>query len=157
MFVGVFERVGLAVLADHHAEIFGDGGGGGVVESPAAHDAAAVRVPLLAEIHHLLHVGGGDAVIAGFPHEDAGAVAVVDDGVAHDFHALLPLAAFNVLLLVAGGADLDDAEFVAGGHILTLGGDVHPTHVVAVAGARAMPCRNRASSPDTPRRGQPIR
>src|ERR1039457_1249607 len=44
------------------------------------------------------------------PEENAGVVAEVDDGVAHDFHALFPLAAFSILFLIAGGRHLDDAQ-----------------------------------------------
>ncbi len=134
--LGVGELIRAAILADHDAVVFGDGGeggvGGGSVVVTSSHHATAEGIEFLAEIDNLDHFRGGDDGVAGFPEEDAGVVAEVDHGVAHDFDALIPLAAFDEAFLIAGGADLNDAVAVEGVGIDFLRGDVHPAHVVGV-------------------------
>ena len=73
--------------------------------------------------------------VARLPKEDAGVVAVVDDRVAHDFQALIPLAPNGIALFIARRANLYDA--VAGHRVRVhlLRRDVHPADIVAMAGA----------------------
>ena len=127
----------MLVLPNHHAVVLGDGRIGGVgldVVIPARpNDAAPVWVPLLAQLHHLRHLLGRDDGIARLPKKDAGIVAKVDHRIAHYFHALVPLPAKDVALLVSCGAHLDDAEAREGVRIDLLRRDVHPAHVVPVA------------------------
>ena len=57
-----------------------------------------MRVVAVANGLHLRHVVLADALIPRFVEDDAGIVAIVDRGVAHDLDTLLPLAAAGVLL-----------------------------------------------------------
>ena len=54
----------------------------------AADGTAAVRVELVAYGLHLQHVLAADALVATLVEQDAGIVAVVDNGIAHQFGAL---------------------------------------------------------------------
>ena len=64
-----------------------------------ADGTAAEGVVLVAYLLHLHHVFARDTLVAALVEHDAGIVAVVDDGVAHQFRALCPsrVARFNVL------------------------------------------------------------
>ena len=74
-----------------------------------------------------------DRGVARLPEKNARIVSEINHRVAHDFDALIPLAASGLVLAVARRADIGDAEFVAGGHIRARGRDVHPADVIAVA------------------------
>ena len=62
---------------------------------------SAMRVVPVAQGLHLQHVLTADGLIATLVEKDARIVAVIDDGVAHQLHALLPLTSFAVFLGVA--------------------------------------------------------
>jgi hypothetical protein len=101
-----------------------------VFSSARAHDSTALRIPLLAQGHHLLHVLHRDHRVAGLTEKNAGTVSEINYCVAHDFRALLPLASHRVALLVAGGADLDDSIRSARVGIHSLRRYVHQPDVV---------------------------
>ena len=61
-----------------------------IVVIAIAHHAPAVRVPLLAQGDHLLHLVRRNHGVARLPEEDAGVVAEVDDRVAHHFERAGP-------------------------------------------------------------------
>ena len=80
---------------------------------------------------HLGHVDVGDILIATLVEDDGGVVAVVDDGIAHELHAVLPAASLDIFLGIAGGHGLDEAYAVARLDVLLPGGDMHPAYEVA--------------------------
>src|ERR1019366_5659276 len=121
------------IVGYHGPEVLGEGRGGRVGQGSAPDRPTTARVPLLAEVLHLLHVGPRDAVVARLPEENARIVPEVDHAGAHDVRALRPLPAGRVPLLVAGRGDVDDPEIVIGDDVRALRGDVHPADVVAVA------------------------
>ena len=110
-------------LADHDSKISSHrsdrGIGRNVVVSASPHYPAAVGVPLLLQLEHLLHVFYRNHRIACLPEQDAGIVPVVNHRIAHDFEPLVPLPAHGVALFVTRGTNLNNA--VAGQGI-----GVHP-------------------------------
>ena len=97
----------------------------------AAGGASAMGVKAVADLLQFHHVLAADAFVAAFVEEYRGVVAVVNDGIAHQFAALLPLSSLAVLLGIARRHGLDEAHAVARFDILLPGGDVHPAHQVA--------------------------
>ena len=87
-------------------------------------------------------------VVTTLIEKDGGIVAVIDNGIAHQFGALSPAAVFHVLLRVAGRHGLNEAQTVERLHVLLHRRDVHPAEEVAVALQNqavrvvAHPCRN---------------
>ena len=79
----------------------------------AADGSASVGVVLVAQGLHLDHVFAADALVSAFIEDDAGVVAIVDDGIAHQLHALLPSRAFHIFLGVAGRHRLHQSHAVA--------------------------------------------
>ena len=118
------------VDVEHLAAVLGDLAGEHLA-APMARPPCGIV--LVAHGLHLGHVRLADALVAALVEEDAGVVAVVDDGVAHDLDALLPAAAVDVALGVAGGHGLHQADAVAGFDVLLRRRDVHPAHQVGVA------------------------
>ena len=92
-----------------------------------------MRVVLVTYGFHLQHVFAANALVTTLVEEDAGVVAVVDDGIAHEGCALLPACALDVLLGIAGGHGLRKADTVTRLHILFPRRHVHPAHHVATA------------------------
>ena len=72
-----------------------------------------------------------DALIAALIKQNAGVVAVIDDGIAHQLYALFPLAPRGIVLGIARRHSLYEAYPVARLHILLPRSDVHPAHKVA--------------------------
>ena len=96
-FRAVRQCVRARVLADHHAEIFGDGRGGWFIQRAAADDAPAVRVPLLSA--NPPFAASAACVMELLPasqNKMLGSIAEINHRVAHHFHALLPLARGDV-------------------------------------------------------------
>ena len=92
-----------------------------------------MRVVLVTYGFHLQHVFATDALVATLVEEDAGVVAVVDDGIAHQGSALLPAGALDVLLGIAGGHGLRQSYAVTTLNVLFPRRHMHPTHHVAAA------------------------
>ncbi|EEF24029.1 conserved hypothetical protein, partial [Ricinus communis] len=118
----------------HFAAVFGD-----VLQFLAQHlaaagRAAAVRIECVAQRLHRAHVVRAHALVAAFVEHDAGIVAVVDDGVAHDLEALLPAAVLHVRFGVAGRHRFHQAQAVERFHVLLPRRDVHPADQVRIAG-----------------------
>ena len=90
----------------------------------------AVRVVLVTDSDEFFHVVAADALVAAFVEEDGGIVAVIDDGIAHQFRALCPVATYHILLGIAGRHGLNEAHTVTRLHVLSGGGDVHPAYEV---------------------------
>src|SRR6185503_7559232 len=97
------------VDVQHLAAVLGHGA---VEHLAAAHGAAAEGIVAVAYGLHLGHVLLADALVAGLVHDDAGVVAVVDDGVAHQLQALGPGAALRVALGIARRHHLHQAHAV---------------------------------------------
>ena len=76
------------------------------------------------------HVFARDALVSSLIEEDGWIVAVVDDGIAHQFHALIPSRSGHVLFGIAGWHGLYQSHSVARFHILFPGRYVHPAHQV---------------------------
>ena len=93
---------------------------------------SSVWVILVAYGFHLQHVLAADGFVTRFVEQDTRIVTIVDDGIAHQFGALFPLASFPVFLRVAGGHGLDKAYTVARFHILLPGSDVHPAYQIGI-------------------------
>ena len=109
---------------------------------------SAVRVVSVAQGFHFNHVFARNGLVAAFVEEDAGIVAVVDDGIAHQLRALFPLTSLAVFLGVARGHGLNQPHAVARFDVLFPRRHVHPAHEVGVAldhqpvAVIAQPCRN---------------
>ena len=97
-----------------------------------ADGSAAEGVVLVAYLLHLHHVFARDALVAALVEDDAGVVAVVDDGVAHQLGALCPTRTLHVFLSIAGRHGLQEAHAVARLDVLFPRRDVHPAHQIAV-------------------------
>ena len=123
---GVLVRL---VDVEHLAAVFGFVD---VEHFAAADGTSAVGVVGVAQVFHLQHVLARDALVAALIEKDRGVVAVVDDGVAHQGHTLLPAGALHVFLRIAGRHGLDESHAVARLDVLFPGRDVHPAHQVAV-------------------------
>ena len=95
--------------------------------------ASAVRVELVTQGRHPALVFFAHALVAGFVKDDAGIVAVVNDGVAHGLDALFPTPPVHVFFGIAGGHRFQKAHTVTRFHVLFPGRYVHPTHEVSVA------------------------
>ena len=92
-----------------------------------------MRVVLVTDGFHLQHVLATDALVTTLVEEDAGVVAVVDDGIAHEGCALLPACALNILLGISGGHGLRQSYAVTTLNVLFPRRHVHPAHHVAAA------------------------
>lgn len=75
-----------------------------------------------------------DPVVAGFVEDDAGAVPVVDDCVAHELRALRPAPACCVAFGVARRQGLEQAQAIERLDVLFPWGDVHPADEGGVTG-----------------------
>ena len=93
---------------------------------------AAVRIVLIAHFLHLSHVIFADALVAALIEKNAGVVAVVDDGVAHQLDPLIPLPAFGIAFGIARRHRFDQAHAVARFDILLPRRDVHPANQVRI-------------------------
>ena len=120
----------LAALVDveHFATVFGlvD-----VEHLSATGGTSTIGVKAIANLLQFHHMLTADALVAALVEEDGRVVAVVDDGISHQFAALLPLSALAVLLGITRRHCLDKAHSVARFNILLPGGDVHPAHQIA--------------------------
>ena len=127
---GPHRVLGRGVDVEHLATILGFVD----VEHLAATDgSSAMRVVEVAHALHLYHVLPTDRFIAALVEEYAGVVAVIYDGIAHEFHAVLPLAPLSILFGIAGWHGLDEAHAVTRLHILLPWCHMHPPHEVGVA------------------------
>ena len=119
------------------------------VEHLTAADSSSTKgVVLVAYLLHFHHVLSRNTLVAALVEEDGGVVAVVDDGVTHQFRALLPAGTFHVLLGITGRHGLDETHAVARLDVLLPRGDVHPAYQIAaglnhqVVAVVAEPCRH---------------
>jgi hypothetical protein len=71
-----------------------------------------MRIVLVAQRLHLAHMRFADAAVARFVKQDAGAVAVVDDGVAHQGHTLVPALAGHIGFRIARRHGVHQADAV---------------------------------------------
>ena len=128
VFHGPHRLAGALVDVEHLAAVFclAD-----VEHLAAAYGTAAKGVVLVADGLQLEHVLAADALIASLVEDDAGVVAVVDDGIAHQLHALLPTGALHIFFGIAGRHGLEKSHAVARFHILLPGGDMHPANQIA--------------------------
>ena len=85
-----------------------------------------MRIKLIPQGFHLLHVRLADRFVAAFVENYAGIVSVIDDRVAHQLNTLFPAPPRNVLLRIACGHRFHQADAVARLHILLPGCHVHP-------------------------------
>ena len=97
---------------------------------PGAGGSSSLWVVLVADGDELFHVLSRDALVATLIEENARVVAVVDDGVAHQFRPLAPVASSHVFLSIACWHGLDKSHAVARLHILLARGDMHPSDEV---------------------------
>nr|GEU28280.1 hypothetical protein [Tanacetum cinerariifolium] len=121
------------VYVQHFAAVFGHALQRGAEHFAAAGRAAAVRIEAVAQGLDLLHVRCADAAVAAFVKDDAGTVAVVDDGVAHDLEALLPASPGYVRFRVAGRHRLHQPDAVQRFRVLAPRRDMHPADQVGIA------------------------
>ena len=98
-----------------------------------ADGTSAERVELVADFLHLNHMFTADRLITTFVKQDTRVITVIDNGIAHQFRTLFPLAALTVFLRIAGRHGLNKADTVARLHILFPGSDVHPADKVRIA------------------------
>ena len=77
-----------------------------------------MRVERVANGLHLGHMRFADALVPAFVEKDRGVVAVVDDRIAHQFGALFPAAAIDIVLGVPRGHGLEQAHAIGGFDIL---------------------------------------
>ena len=114
-----------------------------------AYGTSAIRVIFIADGFHLQHVLTAYALVAALIEEDRGVVAVVDDGIAHQFCTLIPARTSDILFCIAGGHGLNQSHTVARLDILFPRGDMHPAHQIAirlyhqVIAVITEPCRDR--------------
>ena len=92
---------------------------------------SAIGVKAVANLLQFHHMLTADALVAALVEEDGRVVAVVDNGISHQFAALLPLSSLAVLLGITRRHCLDKAHAVARFNILLPGSDVHPSHQIA--------------------------
>ena len=97
----------------------------------AADSTSAMRVVRVANLLHLQHVLTADALVATLIEQDAGIVAVVDDGITHQLRALRPARPLHILLGITSRHSLRQSHTVARLDVLLPRGDVHPAHHVA--------------------------
>ena len=87
-------------------------------------------VVLITDGLHLQHVLTTDALVAAFVEENGGIVAVVDDGISHQFRALIPAGTLYVLLGIAGRHRLNESHTVTRLDVLFPRCYMHPAHEV---------------------------
>ena len=78
-----------------------------------ANGTTAIGVVLVANCLQFEHVLSRDAFIATLIKKDTGIVAVIDDGIAHQFHALFPTGTSNILLSITSRHSLYQSYTVA--------------------------------------------
>ena len=130
---------------EHLSAIFGRT----VVEHLARADgAASVGVKLVADGFHLFHVVMGNTFVSTLIEKNTRVVTVIDDGIAHEFFALLPSASIDIGFGITGWHRLNESHTVTALDILLPRCDMHPTDEVAtrlyheVVAVVAEPCRN---------------
>ena len=96
-----------------------------------ADGTSAKGIVLVANGLEFEHVIAGNGLVAALVEEDAGIVAIVDDGIAHEFYTLLPATTLDVFLGIARRHRLDESHAVARLDSLLPRRDVHPAHEVA--------------------------
>ncbi len=133
--LGIPERIGqLVVRTVHRAGKFADAAGDVAVVRAQSREATATRIVRLADAQHIVHVLGGEDLVAGFVEEDAGIIPVVDGHISHDVEAFLPGVGVGIVALVVRGRDdHDDAEFIGGLDLHLARGDVHGADEIGVA------------------------
>ena len=129
----VFTQEAACVPVEHRAHVLGVDEYILRVDGAAAHETSAVGVEHILDVLHFRHVFGVDGIVARLPEEDGRVVAVGDDDVAHQLHALIPLAAEVFTLLVTGGLSADHAVPVVGAHVRLLTRHMHEADVVRAA------------------------
>src|SRR5690349_24420656 len=92
-----------------------------------------MRIILIANGFHFLHVGFTDVLVATLVEDDAWIIPVINDGIAHYGLALLPSCAVHVCFRIAGGHGLHETYAVAAFNVLLPWSDVHPADEVAIA------------------------
>ena len=108
-----------------------------------------MRIVLVAQLLHLHLVFLADALVTTFVEEDGRVVAVVYDGVPHQFHPLFPVPSPHVLLGVSRGHSLYESHTVARLDVLLPWTHVHPSHEITarehhqLIAVVAQPCRHR--------------
>src|ERR1035437_8006472 len=93
----------------HLASILGDMAG---EHLPRAYCTTTMWIVLVAHRLHLGNVSFRDPVIPALIKNDAGIVAVIDDGIAHQFNPQFPMTAVGVPLCIAGRHGFDEADSV---------------------------------------------
>ena len=121
---------GTFVDVEHLATVFGHVA---VEHFPGSDSATAIGIVGISDRFHFSHVFLADVLVATFVKDNTGVIAVVDDGVTHEFNPLFPLAPRRVLFRVTGWHGLNQPNPVARLHILFPRRDMHPTHQVSVA------------------------
>ena len=94
---------------------------------------SAMRVILITNSFHFQHVFLADGFIATFIENDTRIVTVIDNGIAHQFGTLFPLASLAVLFRITGRHGLDQTYTVARFDVLFPWTDVHPTNQIGIA------------------------
>ena len=97
----------------------------------AADGTAAAGVIVIANLLHFQHVLAADALVATLVEEYRGVVAVIDDGIAHQFRALCPSRSFHILLCITGRHCLNQSYTVTRLNVLLPRCDMHPAHHIA--------------------------
>ena len=97
---------------------------------PAADGSSAVWVVGVADLFQFEHVLTRDALVAALIEQNAGIVAVVDDGVAHQFLTLCPARTRHILLGIPGRHGLDQSHTVARLDVLFPWCDMHPAYQI---------------------------
>ena len=92
-----------------------------------------MRVILITNSFHFQHVFLADGFIATFIENDTRIVTVIDNGIAHQFGTLFPLASLAVLFRITGRHGLNQTYTVARFDVLFPWTDVHPTNQIGIA------------------------
>ena len=74
-----------------------------------------------------------DLVVSAFVEDDRRVVAIVDDGIAHQHHAVIPTAVIYIFLRIAGRHRHHQTQAVERTNVLFARSDVHPAYEIAVA------------------------
>jgi len=117
----------------------------------ASDGPTTIGVVGITDLLHLQHVLTTDALVTTFVEEDTGIVAVINDGIAHQFGTLSPAGTFHVFLGITCRHGLWQTNTVARLNVLLPWCHVHPSHHVAARlyhqpiAVVTEPCRYRQS------------